>query len=220
MLLSALDSKRGMYSFDDIISWFTQLKLQYDLTVKTIPLSSLRDWVITDNEIRHVNNKYFKVIAANVEISSREVSRWCQPLIQSAQEGLIAFVVKKINGVFHFLVQAKLECGNFDVLEFAPTVQCLTGNYRETVTGGLPFLEYVLSAKKQHIRYDSLQSEEGGRFYREQNRNVIIEAAEDFPVEVPENYIWMTLNQLFYFIKFNNYLNIQSRSLLSAVEFI
>ena len=49
-----------------------------------------------------------------------------QPLVQPAQEGLVAFVIKKINNVYHFLVQAKLESGNFDILELAPTVQCLT----------------------------------------------------------------------------------------------
>ena len=37
-------------------------------------------------------------------------------------------LLKKINGILHFLVQAKLECGNLDVFELAPTVQCLTGN--------------------------------------------------------------------------------------------
>ena len=33
----------------------------------------------------------------------------------------MGFLVKKINGIYHFLVQAKLECGNFDIVELAPT---------------------------------------------------------------------------------------------------
>jgi oxidase EvaA len=117
-------------------------------------------------------------------------------------------------------VQAKLESGNFDILELAPTVQCLTGNYRNTGSENLPFLEYVLSAKDAQIVSDTLQSEEGGRFYREQNRNLIIEANGNFPEQLPPNYMWMTLHQLKTFIRFNNYLNIQSRSLLSAISFI
>ena len=123
-------------------------------------------------------------------------------------------------GIYHFLVQAKVEAGNFDILELAPTVQCLTGNYR---TGEneyfVPFLDEILNAEKDQIWYSALQSEEGGRFYREQNRNMIIEVRPDFPVQVPENYCWMTLNQLSTFIKFNNYLNIAARSLISAVSF-
>lgn len=69
-----------------------------------------------------------------VEIGNREVISWDQPMVRSAQEGLMGFIVKKIDGIYHFLVQAKLESGNFDVVEMAPTVQCLTGNYRKGKT--------------------------------------------------------------------------------------
>ena len=61
-----------------------------------------------------------------------------QPLVQPAQEGLVAFVIKKLI-MYHFLVQAKLESGNFDILELAPTVQCLTDNYRNTKKGSRLF---------------------------------------------------------------------------------
>ena len=78
----------------------------------------------------------------------------------------------------------------------------------------------VLNAKQEQIHYNTLQSEEGGRFFKEQNRNIIIEVDDEFPIEVPANYLWLTLNQLNIFLKFNNYLNIQARSLLSAINFI
>ena len=48
---------------------------------------------------------------------------------------------------------------------------------------------------------------------------MIIEADEDFPLEVPEHYTWMTLNQINNFLKFNNFLNIQARSILSALKY-
>ena len=220
MLNSALKSENELHSVDDIIAWFTNLKCNYDLSIEKISLSSVKNWVIDEYEIRYVDNRFFKVIATEVEISNREVARWMQPLVQPAQEGLIAFIVKKINGVYHFMVQAKLESGNFDILEMAPTVQCLTGNYRNTAKGALPYLETILTAKKASILYDTLQSEEGGRFYHEQNRNVIIEVPESFNEIVLENYCWMTLNQLHSFLKYNNYLNIQARSLIAAISFM
>ena len=151
-------------------------------------------------------------------ISSREVASWSQPLVQPQQQGLCAFIIKNIGGVPHFLVQAKLECGNYDVMELAPTVQCLTGKISAN-TNSLPFLSYVLNAPKEQVIFDTLQSEEGGRFYHEQNRNMLIKVGDDFPIEVPDNYRWMTLNQLFSFLMFNNFLNIQARSLLSALKF-
>jgi dTDP-4-dehydro-6-deoxy-alpha-D-glucopyranose 2,3-dehydratase len=217
MLLSALDINSGVHTFDEILNWLTALKCKYDVEITSVPLFDIKDWIITDEEIHHIKNKYFKVIAAEVEITNREVQQWTQPLIEPLQEGLIAFIVKKLNGVYHFAVQAKLECGNFDILEMAPTVQCLTASYINS--RDLPFLDVVLNAKPEQIRFDTMQSEEGGRFFREQNRNMIIEVDDSFPVQLPENYIWVTLNQLNTFLKFNNYLNIQARSLISAISF-
>jgi oxidase EvaA len=135
------------------------------------------------------------------------------------QEGLCAFIIKKIKGVYHFLIQAKLECGNFDVVEMAPTVQCLTGNHRGQGCVPPPFAEYVLGGACKRVLFDTFQSEEGGRFYHEQNRYLVVEAAEDFCEELPDNYIWLTLGQIKEFLRFNNYLNIEARSLIASLDY-
>lgn len=215
---SLFDSAQAQNTIDEIISWITRLKTTYELDVERIPLSRVQRWIKDDYEIYHETKNYFSVIAVLVEIGSREVTSWTQPLIKAAQEGIIAFLMQRIKGVYHFLVQAKVEAGNFDILEMAPTVQCITGNYRNVRSDKRPpFLDYVLNAKPEQIKYSTYQSEEGGRFYREQNKNLIIEVEDSFPMNIPDNYIWMTLNQLKQFIKYNNYLNIQARGLLAAI---
>lgn len=218
-LKSALTTKKGLNTIEEVITFLTELKSTQDLFVEKIPLIDIRDWEITETEIRHRLNKFFKIIAVEVEIGNREVVKWCQPMVEPAQEGLCAFVCKDIGGIVHFAVQAKLECGNHDIIELAPTVQTLTGDKNKTPKNTLPFLDYVEQAPKEQIYFDSLQSEEGGRFYREQNRNMIVMAGDEIDIALPENFIWMTLNQLYVFLKFNNYLNIQSRSLIAAISF-
>lgn len=214
-------SKKSYNSTDDIIHWFTNLKALYELNIQPIPLYEIKDWIINDDKIFHVDNKYFEVIGVDVIIENREMIKWSQPLISPVQSGICAFIVKIIDGIFHFLIQAKLEVGNFDVLEFAPTVQCVTGSYNDEYSlNNLPYLNYVLNAPKSNIILDTFQSEEGGRFFREQNRNMIILADENFELETPQNYTWISLNQLKTFIKFNNYLNIQTRSLISLIPYI
>ncbi|MBP6901701.1 MAG: NDP-hexose 2,3-dehydratase family protein [Burkholderiaceae bacterium] len=221
MLSSALVEERSFHDFRTIISWITQLKSRYELSVDRVPLNSIAQWHEIQGEIRREDGKYFSVIGVRVEIENREVVSWDQPMIRPAQEGLMAFIVRPIDGIYHFLVQAKLEAGNFDIIELAPTVQCLTGNYR---TGqneySVPYINEVLSAPQERILLSSMQSEEGGRFFREQNRNMIVEVGDEFPVDdVSENYCWMTLNQMLRLIEFNNYLNIAARSLISAISF-
>jgi dTDP-4-dehydro-6-deoxy-alpha-D-glucopyranose 2,3-dehydratase len=217
-LESALSTNGAIHSIDEILTFLAHLKSNFDLDIERVPLITLEGWEVTESDIRHVNGKYFKVIGVQVEIENREVTKWTQPMIQPVQEGLIAFVCKEINGLLHFAVQAKLECGNHDVIEFAPTIQCLTGNYRDSTSEELPFLSYVLNAESDQIVYDTLQSEEGGRFFQELNRNMIIIAGSEIPEVLPPNYIWMSLNQMYTFLKFNNYLNIQARSLVAAIS--
>ena len=218
ILLSA-SNKNGLHTINDQLSWLTNLKSKYDLRVTSKPLNALDDWNITDLEIVRNDKKYFKVIGVNVAISNREVSKWSQPLVQPMQQGICAFIMKKINGIYHFLIQAKLECGNYDIMELAPTLQCLTGNVFESKLKP-SFFDDVLSARKVNMVYDAMQSEEGGRFYQEQNRNMIVQVGDEFPIEIPDNFHWMTLGQINEFLRFNNFLNIQARSLLAAIKYI
>jgi dTDP-4-dehydro-6-deoxy-alpha-D-glucopyranose 2,3-dehydratase len=219
-LYSVLSGDNHLNELQDIIQWITSLKFKYELDVTPVGISEMKNWIYDGNTIHHESGKYFDVMGCRVEIGNREVVSWDQPMVRSAQEGLMGFIVKKINGIYHFLVQAKLESGNFDIVEMAPTVQCLTGNYRKGKNEyTIPYLEQILNAPKDKIWYSSYQSEEGGRFFQEQNLNIIVEVGEEFPIEVEENYCWLTLNQMLSFVTYNNYLNIAARSLMSAISF-
>ena len=118
-----------------------------------------------------------------MDILGREVQRWTQPLFQPARDGIIAFIIKKISGVYHFLVQAKFEAGNFDKIELAPTIQTMI--YKsEIIDPALShMLELIDNESISTIHYDTIQSEEGGRFFHDTNRNVICEIQEDFEIK-------------------------------------
>lgn len=220
LLYSVLNSENSFHTNSEILSWITSRKYSCELDVEKVPLLETKNWEYDGNVITHVQKKYFSVIGVSVNIGNREVINWDQPMVKPAQEGILAFLIKKINNVYHFLVQAKVEPGNFDIIEMAPTVQCLTGNYRTGLNEySVPFINDVIDASSDKIWFSALQSEEGGRFFQEQNLNTIIEVSDDFPVDVPENYCWLTLNQLISFASYNNYLNIGARSLLAAVKF-
>jgi oxidase EvaA len=218
LLVSICSSDKGFLTKDQVISWYTQQKVDYELEVKQIPLSELKDWKITENAIVY-NENFFSVIGVKVEAGTREVSSWTQPLIKDLNIGLLGFVVKKINGVLHFLVQAKVEPGNIDVIELSPSVSC--SNYKNIVNKQIKplFIEYFIGAGNSKVHFDTLQSEEGGRFYHLQNRNMIVEVDENEILEIPSNYVWMTLNQMMDFMKYSMF-NIEARSLVSCLTFI
>ena len=219
-LFASEESMEGIMTIDEILHRVTELKSRYELITNRIPLKNVKAWKVTPYEIVRPDRQFFRIIGVNVMIANREVSSWCQPIVEPMQAGIFVLFCKKINGVLHFLVQAKVECGNFDVVELAPTIQCLTGNYR-TPVGYVPryLPEFIEGKCIVRMILDTHQSEEGGRFYREQNRNVICEVNDSISNDSPENFMWLTLGQMKEFLRFNNYLNIQIRSLISALEF-
>ncbi len=213
-------AKTGVMTLDDVLHRLSELKSRYELVVEKIPLRNVKDWRITPTEIVHRDRRFFRVLGVNVTIANREVAKWCQPIVQPLQEGLCVLFAKKINGILHFLLQAKVECGNFDVVEFAPTIQCLTGSWTNP-QGYVPdFLyDFLSGTVVDRILFDTKQSEEGGRFYHEQNRNVICLVNDRVPDMPDERFVWLTLGQIKEFLRFNNYLNIQVRSLISSLPY-
>ena len=215
LIQSLMNNQEPIYTKAQIISWFTNLKTINELSVEDCGLKDLRDWIIGDKDISHKNAKYFQVIGVKTVAESREVASWCQPMIKQYDAGIVGFLIKKFNNIYHVLIQAKMEVGNFDILEMAPTVQCITGSYINPEYT-VPFLDFF-TERKGVVHYDNLQSEEGGRFFREQNRYMVIEVDDGFEEDINDRYIWMTLRQIKEFIQFNNYLNIEARSLLTCL---
>lgn len=208
----------GINGIDDILHQLSHLKSKYELQSEKIGLRDVKGWTVGRDEIARPDHLFFRVIGVNVTIANREVATWCQPLVEPMQEGLCVLFAKKMRGTTHYLLQAKVECGNFDVVELAPTIQCLTGPYRTPVGYTPTYLEEFLDGScVERTIVDVMQSEEGGRFFREQNRNVVCEVNEAIPDDPPENFIWLTLGQMQEFLRYNNYLNIQVRSLISML---
>lgn len=203
-------------SLFEVTSFMANQKFCYELFTRNCSLIDLGDWIYDQNKIYHQEGKFFEVIGVSVSIESREVTNWCQPMIRPCNTGVCAFILKEINGIVYLLVQSKIECGNLDIVELAPTVQCITGDYKDPMYD-VPFLEYVLDVdNKKSILFDNFLSEEGGRFYHDVNRNIVVLAGDDFSEKLPERYMWLTFHQVFNLLRFNNIFNIQARSLIST----
>ena len=220
-LFASESALAGESSVDEVLYWLSELKTVYELMVEKVPLRDVGDWQTTEREIVRPDRRFFRVLGVDVTIENREVSTWCQPLVQPMQQGLSVLFAQRRRGLMHFLLQAKVECGNFDVVELAPTIQCQTGDWRQAPAGAIPaFLaEFAAGQFAGRAVVDALQSEEGGRFYHEQNRNVVFLLDDDVELELPKNFRWLTLGQIKEFLRFNNYLNIQVRSLVAALEY-
>lgn len=219
ILESATCTDNSIFSFNQVMSWITEMKVKYELSVSKIPLCNVVDWSFSESSIQHSSKPFFSIIAVKVQAGNREVISWTQPMLKENNSGLIGYIVKKINGVLHFLVQARVEPGNFDTVDLAPTVVCSYYSRVLKKQEQPQFLEFFKDPHPDSIIYSAVQSEEGGRFFHFQNLNIIIRVNEDELKEVPDNFKWLTLAQLMKLMKFG-FLNIESRSLISALSLI
>ncbi|GGJ51499.1 NDP-hexose 2,3-dehydratase family protein [Streptomyces brasiliensis] len=208
-----------LHPTEQVLSRLTEVKARRELVQRTLPLNRVERWRRDAEGIAHETGHHFTVIAASVAAANREVRSWTQPLLAPAEQGLSAFVIRRICGVPHLLAQARSEAGVLDVAEFGPTVQCQPGRALSLPPEQRPrYLDTVLRATPDQLLYDTVQSEEGGRFHHAGNRYVLMEVGDDFPVDVPEEFVWVTAEQLSELMRHSNYLNIEARTLLTGLR--
>ncbi|MGP4020957.1 NDP-hexose 2,3-dehydratase family protein [Saccharopolyspora sp. 5N708] len=218
LLRSCVAAEGSVHSDEDIRSWITSARTSTDVHTRRIPLVEVHGWHRADGRIRHESGLFFEVMGVRVRARSREVDQWTQPMIEASGPGVVAFVVRRIGGVLHVLVHGRVEPGYVDVIELAPTVQCKPENYRALPAAARPpFLDYVMTAAPERIRFDAVLSEEGGRFFRTRNRYLIVEAAPDEALAHPE-FRWVTADQLVGLLRHSHYLNVQARSLVACLH--
>lgn len=200
----------------ELYQYINNYKMFDEAEYNLVPLYSLESWETKNNEFACKNPYSFKVVFCDIEIEGREVTHWTQPLFEASGIATFGLFTCVENGVRKFLVQAKPEIGCFDKIELAPSVQ------REYICADeMNAVDNLFDKCVQDnngIKFDTLLSEEGGRFYHEQNRNVIIEIDKDDIPELPDGYFWTTYKVLNRLVQVNNCLDIQLRNLLSVME--
>ncbi|WP_241192508.1 NDP-hexose 2,3-dehydratase family protein [Streptomyces sp. ADI96-02] len=202
----------------DVLHWITEVRTRRDVAAERVPLRALAGWRGVDGRIAHESGRFFRVAGVDVTAVGREVRAWAQPMIEPCGRGVIAFLVRRIDGVLHLLVHAATEPGYVDGVELAPTVQCTPDSLAALPARARPrHLDAVLNAASEQIRFDAVHSEEGGRFYHARNRYLIVETDEDHGARAPDHR-WLTVAQLVALMRHSHYVNVQARCLLACLH--
>ena len=200
----------------EIYQYINNYKMFEERKRELVPLFSLENWEMRGGEFVCKEPYSFKVVFCDIEIEGREVKHWCQPLFEAAGIATFGLITRVHNGVKEFLVRATPEIGCFDGIELGPTAQREYIHKGESTDVDKLFDEKLKN--KDGVVFDNLLSEEGGRFYHEQNRNVIMEISDNEIDSLPPGYFWTDYKTLNTLVQVNNCLNIQLRNLLSVLE--
>jgi len=196
-----------------ILTSFREIaKHHYDL----IRLDQLDDWVIDDSGMRCRREYPFEVRYFDIDIQGREVTHWNQPLVVARGEALFGLLAVNCGDAIRFLIRIKEEIGCADVANFGPTIQMESNEIDKRSKDVIEILFFSRLNVKEDVLVDTILSEEGGRFYHEENRNVLLMVSRgDLPANLPSGYYLASYRTLRQLIAKYHCANIQLRDLMS-----
>ena len=217
-LYASLFERSGRNDLVPVYRYINNQKMFCEKRTRIVPLDDLQHWQRTPEGVFCREAAAYQVIYCDIAIEGREVQHWKQPLFEArgrATFGLFTRVNE--NGRREFLVCGREEIGCFDLMELGPTVQMEATDQ----DAGRNSVEQLFLKKYKSgagVMKNVVLSEEGGRFYHEENRNLIIEIEHGELQQLPEGYFWLDFYTLNLLTQINNCLNIQLRNLLSLLD--
>lgn len=192
-------------------AWWAQRCQAHRFTVRRIPFAELEEWRFDagTGNLGHRSGRFFTVcgIRAGDDV---------QPILDQPEIGVLGILVKRIDGVLHCLLQAKMEPGNVNTVQLSPSVQATRSNFTR-VHGGAPvrYLDYFIRPRSSQVLVDSLQSEHGGWFHRKRNRNMVVVTEEDVPPH--EDFRWIAMRDIGALLTVPNLVNMDTRTVLACL---
>ncbi len=166
-------SAQGRYSFDEILQWIQAANKHTRVNINKISLQQCAPWYYDEAEgiIRNPKGAFFSIAGLSPVGEGFEE----QPIILQKEIGYLGILCKEIDGLLHFLMQAKIEPGNINKVQISPTIQATKSNFTRAHGGREPaYLEYFANASRHKIVVDQIQSEQSSRFLGKRNRNIIL----------------------------------------------
>lgn len=202
-----------------LLEWLDTQKAVTHLHVKRVPLATLADWRVSrQGFFVHREDRFFRIVGLSVNSKDREIAAWTQPILENRGEGVIGLLVQTIAGRRCVLLQAKAEPGNRPPVQLAPTVQFTPANYLDNMALQKPFLfDEFIRPSLGRVIHESRQPEEGARFFRECNVHRIIEVPAGTELDLPDNYRWMPLDAVSFFLHLGEHVNSCARSILACM---
>lgn len=205
-------------ALDSLTAWRREVVESSGFRCTPIPFAESREWRWQDGFLRHRTGGFFAVGGLRVRSRRPELDGREQLILLQPETAINGFLVRRAAGGVEVLFQGRVEPGNVEAMQLAPTVQSTEANYKRLHGGGATaFLEWFTEARAP-IVYDELQSEEATRYYGKYNRNVVVDVTGLDVGELPPTFRWFDVDEIASFAVASNVLNTDARSVLSGLD--
>jgi oxidase EvaA len=170
------------------------------MLVQKIPISNLKDWFVKKNgNIFHKSSQFFTIEGVKIKSAvEREVKTWDQPILNQKHGGILAILSReKENGVIEFLLCARKEPGDKNI-KLCPSFSATQSNINRAHGGKkTPLSDIILKTSNKNIIGSTIHYEEGARFWRKPNKNLLIRISNKEARKIKDNnFIWLNLSQI------------------------
>ena len=200
--------------FDSLVLWAEEIKKKFDTEIIEIPLKDMDNWSLDEEKLSHNSGKFFEVLGLRIsENAGREISSgWDQPIVKefNFDGGVLGLLRTHIDGLPHYLVQARFEPGNYGPIQISPTLQATFSNLNQEHGGRKPhYHEFFddFKEKEEDYKFNAWLSEDGGKFYKKRNRGLVKEVAYEDTYLVDDNFKWVSLYQIKKLMNHNSLIN-------------
>ncbi|MEO9061071.1 MAG: NDP-hexose 2,3-dehydratase family protein [Nitrosospira sp.] len=198
---------------EGVKSWLDQVCASDRFKVEPITLNQSNAWAQDQGAIRHRSGRFFSIIGLTW---LEELTRHWQPFIDQREIGTLGFIARRRGEGIDLLVQAKTEPGNVGTVQLAPSCQATASNCERIHGGEPPPYSGYFSGRMGEIISDSLQSEQGTRFFGKLNRNIMV--WDDHAEAKYDQHCWIPF-QLFKQLLTEDFLvNTDARSVLCTTD--
>ncbi len=186
---------------NSILKWVKERQTKVKTISRLINLDKCKDWFFDKHSnLYHKSHQFFKVMGVETKgASGREVKSWSQPILTQKHGGVLAFISRQTNKYgTQFLIDAKIEPGDDSIIKISPSFQATQSNMNKAHGGKRPkFYDIVVQNKGADLIYYTIHNEEGARFWKKSNWNVIVNLKNPYDKRiVGKNYKWVSLKQL------------------------
>lgn len=199
---------------EELLAWYWGFVENSNMKMELIPVHDCQEWSIDKKtgSISHSSGEFFRIEGYRVTgTNSREVNTgWDQPFLtqQGFDGGILGLLRQRFEGVPHYLVEAKEEPGNYNIVQISTTVQATFSNLKRSHKGSQThYSDLFLNPEKHPVKilFDQWTSEDGGRLFNKRNRSMLLEYDENIELKlVSDRFKWVSLYQLKKIIKEQN----------------
>lgn len=194
----SLSQNKENKNINNVLKWLRRRNKINKMRVSKIPVNMLKDWHIKENgNLFHKSGQFFSVEGVKVENAiERETSSWQQPILNQKHGGILAILTRTNKDIVEFLLFARKEPGDNNI-KLCPSFSATQSNINRAHGGKkTPLSDFVLN-NKINIIGETIHYEEGARFWKKSNKNVIINVdyKKSLKIKNPD-FIWLNFSQI------------------------